>query len=137
MTYTPTEQANIDAIHKFMEAEAVPDWDTVYQFIAPDCVNYSPTGVVRGHEEMHRFDAAMFAGLQSWRRTILDIVADGDTVVFRWRAEARLRPSGKQAVWEALSWVRMKDGQIIEGWKYFDSAEVGRQLRPQKKEAAL
>ena len=137
MTYTPTEQANIDAIHKFMEAKAVPDWDTVYQFIAPDCVNYSPTGVVRGHEEMHRFDAAMFAGLQSWRRTILDIVADGDTVVFRWRAEARLRPSGKQTVWEALSWVRMKDGQIIEGWQYFDSAEVGRQLRPQKKEAAL
>ncbi|MBK7126950.1 MAG: nuclear transport factor 2 family protein [Dehalococcoidia bacterium] len=67
MTYTPTEQANIDAMYRFMEAEAVQDWDTVYQFIAPDCVNYSPTGVVRGHEEMHRFDAAMFAGLQSWR----------------------------------------------------------------------
>ena len=96
MTYTPTEQANIDAMYRFMEAEAVQDWDTVYQFIAPDCVNYSPTGVVRGHEEMHRFDAAMFAGLQSWRRTILDIVADGDAVVFRWRAEARLRPSARQ-----------------------------------------
>ena len=25
----------------------------------------------------------------------------------------------------------------FEGWQYFDSAEVGRQLRPQKKEAAL
>ena len=52
MTYTPTEQANIDAMYRFMEAEAVQDWDTVYQFIAPDCVNYSPTGVVRGHEEL-------------------------------------------------------------------------------------
>ena len=136
MTHTPTEQANIDAIYRFMEAEAVQDWDTVYQFIAPDCVNYSPTGVVRGHEEMHRFDAAMFAGLQSWRRTILDIVADGDTVVFRWRAEARLRPSGKQAVWEALSWVRMKDGQIVEGWQYFDSAEVRRQMAAPKEEGS-
>ncbi|MCC6961552.1 MAG: hypothetical protein IT301_17015 [Dehalococcoidia bacterium] len=57
MTYTPTEQANIDAIHRFMEAEAVQDWDTVYQFIAPACVNYSPTGVVRGHAGRPRYRA--------------------------------------------------------------------------------
>lgn len=135
MTYTPTEQANIDAIHRFMEAEAVQDWDTVYQFIAPDCVNYSPTGVVRGHAEMHKFDEAMFRGIESWRRTILDIVADGNTVVFRWRAEATLRPTGKRAHWEALSWCRMQDRQIVEGWQYFDSAEVRRQMAPPKEGA--
>lgn len=132
MTHTPTEQANIDAMYRFMEAEAVQDWDTVYQFIAPDCVSHSPTGVVRGHEAMHKFDDAMFRGLASWKRTILSIVADGDTVVFRFKAEATLRPSGKRAEWEALSWARMKDGQIVEGWQYFDSVEVRRQMTPPK-----
>ncbi|MCO5202371.1 MAG: nuclear transport factor 2 family protein [Chloroflexi bacterium] len=52
MTYTATEQANIDAIYRFMDAEAIGDWDTVYQFIAPDSVSYGPTGTVRGHGEM-------------------------------------------------------------------------------------
>lgn len=132
MTYTPTEQANIDAIHKFMEAEAVQDWDRVYQFIAPDCVSYSPTGVVRGHEAMHKFDDAMFSGLASWRRRLLDVSADGDKLVFRWRAEFVLRPSGKRGAFEGLAWTHWLDGQMTETWSYFDSAEVQRQMRPPK-----
>lgn len=44
MTYSPTEQANIDATYRFTEAEAAQDWDTVYQFIAPDCVTDGPGG---------------------------------------------------------------------------------------------
>lgn len=129
MTYTPTEQANIDSIYKFMEAEAVQDWDTVYRFIAPDCVSYGPGGAVtRGHEAMHAADAAMFAGLESWRRTILDAVADGETLVFRWRADMVLRPSGKPASLEGVSWTRMRDGQFYETWGYWDTAEVRRQV---------
>lgn len=132
MTYTPTEQANINAIHRFMEAEAVQDWDTVYEFIALDCIAYSPTGVVRGHEEMHRFDDAMFSGLASWRRSLLDIAADGDKLVFRWRADFVLQPSGKRGAFEGLAWTHWVDGQMTETWSYFDSAEVGRQMRPPK-----
>jgi len=139
MTYTPTEQANIDAIYRFMEAEAVQDWDTVYQFIAPDCVNYSPTGVVRGHEEMHRFDAAMFAGLQSWRRTILDIVADGDAVVFRWRGPgthsaewAGLSASANRVEFHGTSTVETKHGLARRIWIDMDMASVMRQMAPQE-----
>ncbi|MCC6961555.1 MAG: nuclear transport factor 2 family protein [Dehalococcoidia bacterium] len=133
MTYTPTEQANIDAIYRFMEAEAAQDWDTVYQFIACEAVNYGPGGVVtRGHDEMHRTDAALFGRVAEWRRSVLDIAADGDTVVFRWRVDAVLKPSGKPAAFEGLSWARMKDSQIVESWQYFDSAEVQREMRPPK-----
>ncbi|MBK6561308.1 MAG: nuclear transport factor 2 family protein [Dehalococcoidia bacterium] len=88
MTYTPTEQANIDAMYRFMEAEAVRDFETMYRFIAPDCVSYGPGGMVtRGHEEMHAYDDVFFASLESLRRSIIDVAADGDTAVFRYRAE--------------------------------------------------
>ncbi|MBK7330331.1 MAG: nuclear transport factor 2 family protein [Dehalococcoidia bacterium] len=88
MTYTPTEQANIDAIYRFMEAEAARDFETMYRFTAPDCVSYGPGGMVtRGHEEMHAYDDVFFASLESLRRSIIDMAADGDTAVFRYRAK--------------------------------------------------
>jgi predicted ester cyclase len=133
MIHTPAEQANIDAIHRFMEAEAIQDWDTVYQFIAPDCVAYAPGGVVtRGHDAMHASDEAMFSRLASWRREILDIAADGDKLVFRWRAEFVLHPSGKRGAFEGLAWTHWLNGQMTETWSYFDSAEVRRQMTPAK-----
>lgn len=79
MTCTPTEQANIDTIYRSMDAEAIGDWDNVYQFIAPDSVSYGPTGTVRGHDEMHAADAVFMKTCPTWRRTILDIVADEST----------------------------------------------------------
>ncbi|MBK9611701.1 nuclear transport factor 2 family protein [Candidatus Amarobacter glycogenicus] len=133
MTYTPTEQTNIDAIYRFMEAEAVRDFETMYRFIAPDCVSYGPGGMVtRGHEEMHAYDDVFFASLESLRRSIIDVAADGDTAVFRYRAEMVLRPSGKSASLDGATWARMRGGQFVETWGYWDTAEVGHQLRPRK-----
>lgn len=132
MTYTPTEQANIEATIRIVEDGNRQDWDAVYSLVADECVCHIGELVLRGQSEMRAHDAQFFPLFTSMQRTILDISADGDTVVFRFKAEATLRPSGKQAEWEALSWARMKDGQIVEGWQYFDSAEVRRQTRPQK-----
>jgi len=67
----------------------------------------------------------------TWRRTILDIVADGEKVVYRWRCDATLW-DGRAASWEALSWAHMVGGQIAESWIYFDSANVRRQMTPPK-----
>lgn len=131
MTYTPIEQANIEAIYRFMEAEAVQDWDTVFSLISPDSVSYTSSGIVRGHEEMHQYNAAFMKTFPKSRRTILDIVADGDRAVYRWRCEATLQ-DGRTASWEAVSWAHMKDGQITESWIYLDSGDIQRQLRPPK-----
>lgn len=88
--------------------------------------------MTRGHDETHRADAGLFGRVASWRRTVLDIAADGDTQVFRWLVAASLKPLGKAAAFEGASWCRMKGQQIVGSWQYFDSAEVARQMAPPK-----
>ncbi|MGE0599136.1 MAG: nuclear transport factor 2 family protein [Dehalococcoidia bacterium] len=128
MTYTPTEQANIQVIRKTIELEAARDWEAVYSLVTPDCVTYMGETVPRGAEEMKAYDARFFPLFTSTARTILDIAADGDAVVFRWRADATLAKDGRAISWEGVSWCLIREGQVAEGRIYVDSAEVQRQL---------
>ncbi|MCC6961553.1 MAG: nuclear transport factor 2 family protein [Dehalococcoidia bacterium] len=131
MTYTPTEQANIDAIRAMLAHEARQDWDAVYELVTDDCVTTMGNVVLRGKAEMREYDAKYFIPVfASSARTILDIAADGDAVIFRWRADAVLKADGRSLSWEGVSWCRVRDGKAAEGHIYLDSAEVQRQMRP-------
>jgi ketosteroid isomerase-like protein len=132
MSYTPTEQANIDAIHAMNRAENAADWDAVYSLVTPGCITRMGATVLRGQDEMRRYDSQFFPLFSSYKRTIQDIAADGETVVFRWRADAVLASDARHISWEAVSWCRMEDGKVAEGHIYVDSAEVQRQMRPPK-----
>jgi len=133
MTYTPTEQANIDVLRRIMEAERARDWDAVYSLVTDDCVTTMGSLVLDGKAEMRAYDAKYFIPVfASSARTILDIAADGDAVVFRWRADAVLKADGRGLSWEGVSWCRVADGKVADGKIYVDSAEVQRQMRPPK-----
>lgn len=135
MTYTPTEQANIDAIRQLIAFEAKGDWDAVYGLVTEDCVTTMGELVLRGKAEMRAYDAKYFIPVFSRSaRSILDIAADGDAVVFRWRADATLAADGRNVSWEGVSWCQMEDGKVAEGSIYIDSAAVQRQMRPPKEE---
>lgn len=133
MTHTPTEQANIDALRRMIAFEAVGDWDAVYSLVTENNVTTMGALVLRGKAEMRAYDAKYFIPVFSQSaRTILDIVAGGDAVVFRWRADATLATDNRAISWEGVSWCRMVDGRVAEGRIYIDSAAVQRQLRPPK-----
>ncbi len=134
MSYTATEQANIEAIRQMFAAEAVRDWDTVYSLVTDDCVTYVGDLVLRGQAEMKRYDAQLFPLFASNARAILDITADGEALACRWRADATLAADGRQISWEGVSWCRMEGGKVAEGRIYVDSAAVQRQMSPQKEE---
>jgi ketosteroid isomerase-like protein len=129
MNYTATQQVNLDAIRRMNKAENSGDWNTVYELTTPDCVTYVGSIVLRGQDEMRRYDAQLFPLLASYRRTILGIVAEGDTVAFRWRADAELKADNRYISWEAVSWCRMEEGKVAEGRIYVDSAAVQRQMQ--------
>lgn len=131
MTYTPTEQANIDALRRMIAFEAAGDWDAVYSLVTEDCVTTMGQLILRGKAEMRAYDAKYFVPIFSRSaRTILDIAADGDAVVFRWRADATLAADGRAVSWEGVSWCRMEDGKFAEGTIHVDSPEVQRQMTP-------
>lgn len=133
MTYTPTEQANIDAIRRLIAVEKERDWDGVYALVTDDCVTHMGELVLHGKAEMRAYDAKYFIPVFSESaRTILDIAADRDTVVFRWRADAVLAVDNRRVSWEGVSWCRMEDNKVAEGRIYVDSAEAKRQMRVPK-----
>lgn len=133
MTYTPTEQANIDAIRAMLAHEARQDWDAVYRLVTDDCVTTMGALVLDGQAAMRAYDAKYFIPVFSQSaRTILDIVAGGDAVVFRSRADATLAADNRAISWEGVSWCRTVDGKVAEGRIYIDSAAVQRQMRPPK-----
>ncbi len=133
MSYTPTEQANIAAVRRMLTHEAKAHWDAVYDLVTEDCVTTMGALVLRGKAEMRAYDAKYFIPVfSSSARTILDIAADSDAVVFRWRADAVLAADNRSVSWEGASWCRMEGAKVAEGRIYVDSAEVQRQMRPPK-----
>ncbi len=133
MTYRPTEQANIDAVRRMIALEGERDWEGVYDLVTEDCVTSMGELVLHGKAEMRAYDAKYFIPVFSRSaRTIFDIAADGDAVVFRWRADATLAADGRAVSWEGVSWCRMERGRFAEGRIYTDSAAIQRQMRPPK-----
>lgn len=131
MTYTPTEQANIGLIQRMMALEEAQDWDAVYELIAPDCVYHVNATDRNGQEEMRQRDAQTLSTFSSPRRAILDMAADGERVMWRWRVDATLTSNGNPVSWEACSWARVEGGRLAEAWVYFDSASIQRQMSAQ------
>ncbi|MBK7330332.1 MAG: nuclear transport factor 2 family protein [Dehalococcoidia bacterium] len=85
--------------------EGERDWEGVYDLVTEDCVTSMGELVLHGKAEMRAYDAKYFIPVFSRSaRTIFDIAADGDAVVFRWRADATLAADGRAVSWEGVSW---------------------------------
>lgn len=130
MTYTSTEQANIETIREQLVREARQDWDAVYDLVADDCITTMGALVLRGKAEMRAYDAKYFIPVFAKSpRTILNIVADGDAVAFRWTWRGTLRvPTGR---FEEGARVRMdgttfhvvREGLLVESFDTWGAVE--------------
>jgi len=67
--------------------------------------------------------------------TILNVVAEGDTVVTQWRmtgthqkALMGIEPTGRRATVEGISISRFRGGKIVEEWHQWDALGLFRQL---------
>jgi steroid delta-isomerase-like uncharacterized protein len=70
--------------------------------------------------------------------TVEDLVAEGDKVAVRWKAEMTHRgdhlgfaATGKRASMNGASFVVVKDGKIDEGWNFMDMGSLFARLREQ------
>ena len=64
-----------------------------------------------------------------------DVVAEGDLVALRWTASGThrghlmgLAPTGRSPRFGGMSFVRVRDGKIVEGWNVFDQLGMFKQL---------
>ena len=112
------------------------DPDAASAYVAPDM---ALNGEQIGREAYKRRDEAMRAAFPDLHYDIEDLVAEGDTVVARWRMRGThegdlagptmtIPPTGKRIdVW-GMSLCRIEGGKVTENWEGFDMMEFLGQL---------
>jgi steroid delta-isomerase-like uncharacterized protein len=112
------------------------DLDAASGYVAPDL---ALNGEQIGREAYKRRDEAMLAAFPDLRYDIEDLVAEGDTVVARWRMTGThegdlagptmsVPPSGKRIDLWGMSLCRIEGGMVTENWERFDMMEFLGQL---------
>lgn len=115
-----------------------PGWPEVWdELVAPDVIhhfNSDPEPVI-GREANKAFNAALFAGFPALRRTLHDVLADGDKVVYRSTLSGAhtgpflgMAPTGASAVLNDFTLLRIADGRIVEWWYDCNLLSLMRQL---------
>ena len=112
------------------------DLDAASGYVAPDL---ALNGEQIGREAYKRRDEALRAAFPDLRYDIEDLVAEGDTVVARWRMAGThegdlagptmsVPPSGRRIDLWGMSLCRIEGGMVTENWESFDMMEFLGQL---------
>ena len=112
------------------------DLDVASEYVAPDMAR---NGEQIGREADKRRDEVILTAFPDLHYDIEDLVAEGDTVVARWRMtgthEGELAgptmsvpPSGKRLDIWGMSLCRIEGGMVTENWERFDTMEFLGQL---------
>jgi predicted ester cyclase len=103
-----------------------PDWEKVWdEVVAPNTVlhfNSFPEPIV-GLEANKAFSQELFEGFPTIKNTVEDVVAEGDTVIYRSTLEGKqtgtflgMPATGKSAKMNDFTMVKIKNGKIVEQW---------------------
>ena len=105
---------------------------TVTELLADPCEGHMEGGDVRGPRDFLAARAALLGALPDLRVVVDGTIAEGDEVAIRWSAKGTHRgdelgpkASGRGISFRGISWVRFREGRIVEGW---DSWNLGKLL---------
>ena len=140
MTYTPTEQANIEAVQRLYDAENAGDLDAYAACLAPDVeiwVNGRQTQSSR--EGQREAASATQAAFPDWRHETVSLAADGEVVILRWRGGgmhsapfAGMPASDRRIEFSGTTSVEIKSGLMQRVWIDMDMAGPLRRMTAPK-----
>ena len=112
--------------------------ESIDELFAPNGVAYglAEGGAedVHGPAEFRHFAQALLAEFSEFRVEIEDVVADGEKVAARWTATGRYQGTqfgpgkGQRVRMTGMSFGRVVNGQLVEGWNNWDIMGMARQL---------
>jgi predicted ester cyclase len=106
-------EKNKALLRKGVEAMNKKDLTVLDEFMAPDYVDH--TNQLRGREDVKQFYARAFKDFPDLRRTIEDIIAEGDKVWARYKITGTA-PTGKKIELMSVNIYRIVNGKVVEGW---------------------
>lgn len=106
------------------------------ELLTADSVCHADDGVMRGPDDFRtRQYEPILAAFPDIRVTVDGLMRDGDEVVVRWTATGRhtgeamgMRATNRAVTFRGMSWIRVKDGKLGEGWQMSNIPEVLRRL---------
>ena len=105
------------------------------ELLAPDVRLYGLGEPMIGPAAFKPFHTAYRAAFPDIGICIEDVVAEGDMVAVRWSAAGThsaatlgFDATNKRATFDGMSIVRVRNGQIVEGWNVFDQLGMMKQL---------
>ena len=90
---------------------------------------------VQGPDEFKAFHAAYCNAFPDVTITVDDVIAEGDMVAARWSGRAThsgdglgFAATGREAQFSGMTFARIQNGKLVEGWNNFDQLGMFHQL---------
>jgi len=95
----------------------------IHEMMDPECLGHTEGGTLVGPDAFvtHMYEAFMGA-FPDMRLELHQVIADGDDAVGRWTVRAThtgplagIEPTGRRIQFSGMTWLRFRDGKLIEG----------------------
>lgn len=110
--------------------------ETIFALVHPTCVGHHEGEVSNGPAEIEAMRSRLLGLLPDLHVTVEDIVADGDDAVVRWRFSGShtgtagpLAATGRAVSFSGMTWLKFREGRIVEGWDSWNQAALLQQLQ--------
>jgi predicted ester cyclase len=133
-----TEQSVAEIARAYFESPNTHDTNAMMDFWQPGGeAHIYGIRTLRAPEGYHEWFGAIFRAIPDIEFEVLDVVAEGERAVVRWRASGTfdgegefegVKPTGASVSIEGLDLLTIRDGLIQENLAYTNGTEIGRQL---------
>jgi steroid delta-isomerase-like uncharacterized protein len=128
-------EENKSIVRRVIEAIDRRNLALLDELIAPDFVYHTDTQQIQGLEVMKQVIEEEINGFPDLHVDIEDMIAEGDKVCIRLietvthTGEFRgLAPTNKKLTYTAVTFWRIVEGQVVEGWGVYDQMDFFKQL---------
>jgi len=147
---TSDSERNRQVVKRYFDAINRGEWRQAAEYFAPDVQHHLgnwQTGtetIVRGRKVLTDNLEDIYRTFPDWKMEIVEIVAEGDSVVVRCRVSGthkgistrainggflvNVQPTGKRFVVQHIHWFKVRDGQIAEHATSRDDLGMTQQL---------
>jgi len=111
--------------------------ETVRELLGPDSVCDSEGGELRGPDAfIDQVQVPFLNAFPDLQTEVVGTTSEGDEVAVRWRARGThlgegfgMPPTGKRVAFRGMTWIRIRDGRMIEGLDCWNVAALHQALR--------
>jgi steroid delta-isomerase-like uncharacterized protein len=132
-----SSEQNKVIVRRLLEEPWKGDLGVVDELIDPNYVGYDPSipEPLHGPDGFKENVSTYRAAYSDARITVDDQIAEGDKVATRWTARGKhdgdlmgVAPSGKQVTVSGLTFSRLANGKVVEGYTNWDTFGMMQQL---------